>query len=235
MKVFGLIQVQKTKQRLFSRRKYLCERVENISVPLVLVKVPYTPEQLHKMPGWVLKRIDRKTRKALKSYGAETVFSWDDAMYEEAPMPIPDERVPEALRYLLRAEQVQEDTLHIFDRVGVCRLHSLQEFCKMARYLCIYTDEAERMSALAQKVCDEYGVLPEIRPYSKLLGGRRLFVRYFAEGNTVGFGNFVIDGMEPDLDFGEYPLKRKEVYEVLDKAAVLPLGWFRGKKRLTSL
>lgn len=244
MKNFGLIQAQETKQKLFSKkRKYFCEKAEELPIPLFLLWIPYSKDELCKFPQWILKRIDRKARSALKKHGVKTVFlsrelesvfPWDGEAYWEEPMSIPDEIMPEALQYLFSLKQVQQDTLHIFDRDGVCRLHILKEFCKMVRYLCIYTDAENLVSGYARDLCDEYGVLPEVRPYSELFDGRRLYVKFSAKRNVVGIDNFVIDGMNPNIEFKGYPLKRKEVYASITNDTILPIGWFSGKKRLTS-
>ena len=173
----GLFTVRKEKTGLLQKLRFPVTVKETFAADAAVLVAEYafTAEELKKMPNWLrtcLRRYGMRFMKKQKICAAVMTIECAAAFLCPSPgggetliRKIRPEEWEECLDAFLSAVQINPKTWNawIFDRD--CRVvtgHFLAKLCTHVQRLCIVTKSPERAEPLCDRLCEEYGIEPEV-------------------------------------------------------------------------
>ena len=173
----GLFTVQKEKTGLLQKLRFpvVIKETFTADTSVLVAEYAFTAEELKKMPNWLracLRWYGMRFMKKQKIHAA--VMTIECAAAFLCPLPcgketlirkIRPEEWEECLDALFSAVPVDPKTWNawIFDRdCWVVTEHFLAKLCTHVQRLCIVTKSPERAEPLCDRLCEEYGIEPEV-------------------------------------------------------------------------
>lgn len=246
----GILSVRAEKAGLWQKLRFPIKIKERLQSPFetVTAEMAFTSEELKKLPGWILRLLQKKGRRFLKKQGAEAIvmtvecaegFSVPCQGGNSFQMRLTSERMADCLE--LACSHLQKNpsgiTAWFLDRSGQALTFSmLAKVCTRVQYIHIATKNPQRIEKICERLFEEYGVDPEINCSCRnpLPDDNTLIVDLDLREIRVGH-SFLVDGMQVSLDLCGYHLDAKTLISEFPEfaSALRFVSWTSGKKRLT--
>ncbi len=128
------------------------------------------------------------------------------------------------------------DTVHICDRdLSLAADDFLKEICMFAKEICVYTDLVSKAEALSESLYEVQGVYLKVYPYgTPNISSEDILID--SKKGIVRFGrDFVLDGVEFDVDFNGIYLSREDMATLVScsEQKFKIKNFCSGKNRLT--
>lgn len=224
----------------------ICGEYDDSPIKIIAAEFAYTEEEIMHLPKFYYRYLCRKGTKKLISSGAEQVFYTrccetklgGNVDTDATGRGIPPECFTDAVNFA--AEYIGKSALKgcvcIKDRnLSLVSYHMLANICCRVRYIKILTDNITAAEKIAESLCDEYGILPEVLPYTETVPLSAALTADVDNGVIRLGKGIVIDKAEAELDLHGYDVEKKQVLAYIKEKGIKIKykTLLSGKNRLT--